>query len=923
MAIDLSRLSDSDLDALEQNDFSKISNEGLDILENATFVESVPVEEPITNKRTKQSRAFMQNRASVDPTKRGSQREDSDDLGFMPFLNRSLAQIAGSPVDVTNALLQSIGLGSEQPFGGSQSIRAGMEAIGAPTPDRDPETFAETAGTVAGEIAAFSAPVSATALALSKGSGTVANISKTLINDLINRPVRTAATEAALVSPIALARQAGESGDLGPTQQILAETAAGVLPATAVQTASKFTLGNLGLKAIAPFTQAGAKARAARRVQTLAEDPLDAARRIEDLRGTDLLPAARSEDPGLMALEETVIRETPQQSSQMSTKRSDIMNDLSNTIIKSGNAASTQDFFKLRAERLNLAMQARIEKATEEAADALRILGDENLSPTEVRQSSNQIVRDALERALDDAKKQQDELWKAIPQSARGPVKNTIQTYKDIVSRTASAQIGDIPDSAKRIIGPSARRKGRGRVTRTTVRELDGLYKKLGEEARDARASGFFNEARIAEDLREAILNDLGSFTSDEVFVSEAIDAARTFSRQMNEKFNRGPVGKILAFSREGGEKIATELTISTILQPGVKATIGFEALKKATDDPLAFEAISNFLKSKFFSQVVDPTTGRIRNQSSVDTFLRQNEDILDLVPTVKAQLTTARDADDALRLITNRSDALRKSLDNPKISSFASIINQPADVAINQVFNNVDPQSAMQRLINAARKDKLGQASDGLKSSVSEYLINRITTGRLDSQGRPVLNGLELQRLLKDTKVSKTLSLIFNPQELSELSNVAKQMSSLQLQSQINPLTRISDDRAGFIVEKIAQIIGAKIGAKLSSTSGGSIQSASIGSTVARKWLNNLTSRTAKQLLIDAVRDPELMVTLLQHRTANKANERVIRNYMISPLGSRLVDPELLEEAKEEAKAFAGSPKSKKIGQQRGRGTR
>ena len=909
MAIDLSRLSDSDLDALEQEDFSKISNEGLDILENAQFVESVP------------------KRGSVDPTKRGSQREASDDLGFMPFLNRSLAQIAGSPVDVTNALLQSIGLGSEQPFGGSQSIRAGMEAIGAPTPDRDPETFAETAGTVAGEIAAFSAPVSATALALSKGSGTVANISKTLINDLINRPVSTVAKEAALVSPIALARQAGESGELSPTAQILAETAAGVLPATAVQTASKFTLGNLGLKAIAPFTQAGAKARAARRVQTLAEDPLDAARRIEDLRGTDLLPAARSEDPGLMALEETVIRETPQQRSQMSTKRSDIMNDLSNTIIKSGNSASTQDFFRLRAERLNLAMQARIEKASEEAADALRILGNENLSPTEMRQSSNQIVRDALERALEDAKKQQAELWKAIPQNARGPVKNTIQTYEDIISRTASAQMDDIPASAKRLIGPSAKRrkgrKGRGRVKTTTIRELDGLYKKLGEEATTARASGEFNKARIAEELRESILNDLDSFTSDEVFVSEAIDAARTFSRQMNEKFNRGPVGKILGFSREGGEKIATDLTIPTLLQPGVKAKIGFEALKKATDDPLAFEAISDYLKSKFLSQVVDPTTGRIRNQSSVDTFLRQNEDILDLVPTVKAQLTTARDADDALRLITNRSDALRKSLDNPKVSSFASIINQPTDKAISQVFNNVNSESAMQRLVNAARKDKSGQASDGLKSSVSEYLINRITTGRLDSQGRPVLNGLELQRLLKDTNVSKTLSLIFNPQELSELNNVAKQMSSLQLQSQINPLTRITDDRAGFIIEKISQIIGAKVGAKLSSTSGGSIQSASIGSTVARKWLNNLTSRTAKQLLIDAVRDPELMVTLLQHRAANEANERVIRNYMISPLGSRLVDPELLEEAKEEAKAFAGSLKSKRIGQKRGRARR
>ena len=143
----------------------------------------------------------------------------------------------------------------------------------------------------------------------------------------------------------------------------------------------------------------------------------------------------------------------------------------------------------------------------------------------------------------------------------------------------------------------------------------------------------------------------------------------------------------------------------------------------------------------------------------------------------------------------------------------------------------------------------------------------------------------------------------MFNAEEMSQLTDVAQKMSSLQLQSSISPLTNVTDDRAGFIIEKIAQVIGAKVGAKLSGTAGGSIQSASIGSTVARKFLNDLTVDKARQLLIDAVRDPDLMVTLLTHREANKVNERVIRNYMLSPIGSRLVDPELLEEAKEEAK--------------------
>ena len=836
--------------------------------------------------------------------RRSTETKEADGpSGFMPFLNKSIAQIAGGPVDITNALLNKIGIGSERPVGGSESIRAGMAAIGAPTPDRDPETFGETAGSVTGELATFLLPLTATATVLSKGSGITSNISKKILDDFINKPKRTLTAEALAVPGITTARRAAESGDLSPSQQVLAEVASGVIPAVGIQTLSRFTLGNLGLKAITPFTEAGAKSRAARRVQSLAEDPTAAARRIEDLQGTDLLPAARSEEPGLMALEETVIRETPQQQAQMSTRRSEVMSKLSNKITESGNAASTQEFFKLRAERLGIAMDARIEKATEEAAETLRLLETQGLNPSEMRTASNQVVRDALERGLNDAKKQQRELWSAIPRSAKGEVKQTIKAYKEILAETPSAQTIDIPAAAKRIIGPTVRTRSRARVKKTTVNELQGLYIALGEEATTARAGGQLNKARIAEKLRESIMEDLDNFDSNDAFVSETISAARAFSRQMNEKFNRGPVGKILRFSREGGDQVPTDLTIPTLLPTGVKSKIGFEALQKATDDPLALEGISNYLKAQFLSKVIDPTTGRLRSQAVANNFLRQNEEILDLVPTVRAQLITARNADDALRLITKRSDALRKSLDNPKVSSFAAIINQPADVAMKRVFNSATPSESMQLLVNAARKDTTGDALNGLRSSVSEYLVDTITTTRLDSQGRPVINGLEFKRILQDTKLADTLRQVFNPQEMAELVDVAQKMASLQLQSSAAPLTSITDDRAGFIIEKIAQILGAKLGAKLSSTSGGSIQSASIGSTVARKWLNDLTADKARQLLIDAVRDPELMVTLLQHSTANKANERVIRSYMLSPIGSRLVDPELLEQAKEESK--------------------
>ena len=52
-------------------------------------------------------------------------------------LNRGMiAGLAGAPVDMTNEVLKHFGLGSEKPFGGSESIGSGMESMGMVSPER-------------------------------------------------------------------------------------------------------------------------------------------------------------------------------------------------------------------------------------------------------------------------------------------------------------------------------------------------------------------------------------------------------------------------------------------------------------------------------------------------------------------------------------------------------------------------------------------------------------------------------------------------------------------------------------------------------------------------------------------------------------------------------------------------------------------
>jgi hypothetical protein len=822
-------------------------------------------------------------------------------FGFMPFLNKSIATAFGAPVDITNAALNLVGLGTDRPIGGSKSIRQAMGIAGIETPERAPETFTERAGQVGGELASFMIPGAAATKALSQipvtaGSKlqTVGRLATQMQKEMIEKPGRALAAETLAVPGIAAARTIAEENQFSPTQQMLAEVAGGVTPSALLSTATRPL--KLGLAALVPFTKSGAKVRASRRMQELVADPAKAAQRIDDLEGSKLLPSARTEEPGLMALEQAVIKETPQAQATMTIKRAEIINSLKNEIRKSGNIKNTRKFLQARIGRLNKAIDARIERAAENVEQSLLALNTQGLDPIVAKQASNKVVRDALEEALADARVQEEELWSAIPQTLKGKTSNTRSALQKEIDNLSTAQQDDIPTIARTIIESDD-------FNVTSVKEIDGLYRKLGEEATRARAAGDFNKARISENLRSAILSDLDNFGAKGAG-ADSLKAARAYSRQLNEKFRRGPIGNIMGFSREGGEKIARDLTIPTIIGPGgVKGRLGVEALQRAVDDPTALEGITNYLKADFAQSVLDPNTGRV-NPAKYETFVRRNAEILELVPSTRQQLASARSAEDVLRRVTKKGDGFRKAFDKSSVSVISRLVNSDINKEIKQVLASADPVESMASLVRAARKDKSGQAMEGLKAGLSEYLIDIVASKeKTDILGRLVIDANRLRTLLLDENFSDPLRQVFNKREMANITNAVKQMAAVQKQAATRKDMEVIGDRAGFILEKLFQIVGAKVGAKASSTAGGSIQSANIGSTAARKFLNNLVADKAKAMLIDAVEDPKLMKVLLTHKLPNKANERVIRNYMLSPIGSRLVDEATLQEAKREAR--------------------
>jgi len=827
--------------------------------------------------------------------------------GFAPFANKSLVELLGAPVDVTNAFLSQIGLGSERPFGGSESIESAAEFLGIDIPDREPETFVERTGAVTGEVAGFGVPFVKGAQLLSTTSGTKGRVGKAMIEDLIERPGRAAAIEAAAIPGISVARGIAEENELGPSAQLALELIGGITPSAAVAraTAVPRSVARIGYKALLPFLPSGAKARASRRVQELVTDPQKAAADIEALKGTELSPSARTDEPALMALEQAVLKESPSEMTRISTKRSESIQKLSDIIKRSGNIRNTRAFAKAKVDRLKSAMNARIEQAADNAGAALSSLG----RPDEI--SSSIAVRESLGKALADARVQEDQLWSAIQQKVRGPVTKTLSKYKQLDDTLASSQKDDMPASAKLVIGPQVKRKPkkgtRAKVRRTTVQELYGLYRKLGEEATIARAAGQFNKARVAGELRESILRDLDSFSAGGE-VGNSLRVAREYSAELNSKFTQGPVGKILRFAREGIERVPEEMTLRATIGTGkIPAKLAAQAIQRAADDASVMEGISDFLKAEFLKTAVDPNTGRVRAGSS-DSFLRKYDEIFELVPGTRLQIQSARSSEDVLRRVTKVTDAARKNLDRPAISTTARLLNAPADREISTILRSPDPQRTMKQVVAMAKKDKTGKALEGLRAAMSEYLIDSVTSkSALDIQGKPVIGGIKLSNILQDDKITDSLALLFNPKEIQKIKSASKQMAAIEKLVKTSAADEIIRDKAGWLVATIGRVIGARAGGRLSSsTPGGSLQSAQIGSNVVTKYLNSLTADKAKQLLIDAVQDPELMQALLTHKNGkvSKKQAKVIRTYMISSVGSRLLEEGMLEEAQAEAAA-------------------
>lgn len=793
----------------------------------------------------------------------------------MAQLNTGIAETAGGLVDMLNPFDEPHSL---NPFKGGtgsavNALRSGMEAAGVHTTDEAPEGLLENFMRGTGQAAASLVPATVGAGALSKAGGTLGNLSDDVAKALLTKRGALAETAAGGISRAAegLAEEAGAAEWVQNTVAVAAPMsipAAGGLAKGAVKISPAATLARRVKSAVTPYTQGGATEVAHDRMVSLAGGPERAeelASRISSDNPLNLTPAQQTADPNMLAVQRLAAEQDPNIRVAIEERGTESARLASDAISTGGSVTDAQEFFQRNRVAFKADLQRRADEALESARAEIR-----GFSGARAESGNSRMVVEAVRGKLDEALAQERALWANVPRGALVGTTSAQRAAQSLVDATPFAQRGDIPRAVSDLLeNPDVYGE------QATVAELYGLYSELRRVSRSAMAGTDQNKnkARIANEVAEAILEDLGANASSSV-VGQKINEARAFSAALHETFDQGAPGRILKRSLDGDTAIEPEAALArTVGRGGVDGMVASTQLETAGGGQ-ANKAITDYLTSRFADSATKAGTGEV-SLTGARSWFSKNKELLSQYPELREELAGAIRNQESAEQLAQRVTRRISTLETARRSSVERFTGAQAEKAVHAITNAQNPVQAARRIAAEARRDTSGKALDGVKAAFSDYLITEATRAGTG------LDASSLQRVLNDPQFAKAMGVVFEPAEVSRMKRIATELQKAQTNSAANIGTELSGAKASAMIEWVARVFAARQGAKMGGGDGGSLQTANMASARVKGLLNNLAKDKASQMLADAVTNPELFRALLLRGSAPDLEAKVIPRFL------------------------------------------
>lgn len=781
--------------------------------------------------------------------------------------NRGVLQAVGLPVDLLNTAAGLVGLDAEEPVGGFKSLNRLARRL--PIAQPDPESFT---GRAAESVGATTVP-----LGVVGAASRTARAGGAILQSFRQAPGRFVGLETA--AGVGGGLGAATARELFPESQ-LAEAGGEVAGAVA----NPVQLGAALARAATPrlrrtvtiFTPKGQQRRAGIDLLENAENP-EAVRSVignREFQESILTPAQTTGDRGLMTLERSAARFSAQAERRFADTVDEINSALRvqlDELPGPGQPLQARQVLDAEVTRLEGLIDANVDAALRIARQQVDDLGGLDVVS---RTKQNNIVRRQLEEARAAARVQEAELWNAVPGNAVVPTTAVENGYAALVgARARTAAPEDIPAFIHEFLQPTKGITKLGGTSKTaTVDELSALRSRILGEVRKEGALGAGankNKIRILNGLQEDILDDLGQLAESPSEVAELVARARAFSNSFNERFTRGPIGRIFGNERSGAPAVQPELTLETLIgQASPKAAPNADALIRAVGDtPELRGALTEHITQRFTGAATDATGAIVPTRA--ETFMRNNAQLLDRFPDTRRQLEEATFSQRRAVEATTAAQAQRAVLHDKNRNVAALFLNGSPSREINKVLQaSPEPVKALRGLKAAMRGDPGGEA--GLKAAFVREMIGRAELSKFDATGRPGFDAARFRKEVTNTAKLGREAGILSADDMARMEKIAEVAQKAQASTNVQPRNLnelVGTDIGTGLFDLITRISAANVGGSsaLGRSSGASLVSAGFTVRWARRLLAQTPSVKIRNILAEAMFDKDLFELLLK----------------------------------------------------------
>ena len=514
----------------------------------------------------------------------------------------------------------------------------------------------------------------------------------------------------------------------------------------------------------------------------------------------------------------------------------------------------------------------------------------DKLAPEDSIDSASKIARDEIDKAYQAARAIERNVWSKIG-NGRFTTDAVVQRAKEIIDATPrlSGEGGkpDLPIAILEIAGKEAVLNEKGEVVQAaipstlksieSITEISALSSRINNDIRQAYANGKPNLARQLGQLRDSIYDLIVPVSGDAVGLAEA----RAYSKVLNDKFTRGPMGDLLQTNAKGALKVEPEMTLSKVVSTGPQGKIGVEKLRAAAQETEGgAEAIDIQIQQHLLNKFSVATMGTGEfNPNAAQRFVINNP-ALELYPELRAQMLDARQS---AQLANRVGIAARNRTNNIHKQSVASqVTDSEVPIRVAAILNSKNPIRDANSLLRLAAKDTTGVATKGVKSAFYDLMLNRMLK---DVDGREILDPRKAMNFINNKTNRQVVKIMYGEDGLRLLDSV---MKGIQYQARGRAgTTRLPGVAGGGLGLEFAGNFGVVIGARLlGPITGHGLLSAGIGKRWMLKAFNTITKSAQEDILVmlqRALEDPDFAKTLLTPiRSADSSTQMKLEQYAI-----------------------------------------